>query len=143
MRMIFLFSALFVLTSCSTQRVVNFKYDEVSKILKNRFVTNYDEFKQSKPKVTERPGELSLYFESPVDFFYGVEVTLGARKLDCRNTSVSAWIIEDHRTFWGYTGRNRDMEKDLLDVIQRRLRTGEWQRMPWRAKKEVKTKKRM
>ena len=138
MRNAFLFSALFVLTSCSTTRTVHFKYDVVSRVLKDRFVKNYDEFKQSKPKVTERVGGLTLYFESPVNFFYGVNVTLGAKRSEDDNQTVlSAWIIEDHRTFWGATGRNQSMEKELLGIVEQRLKDGKWQRMPWRPIKKI------
>lgn len=136
MRNVFIFSALFVLTSCSTTRTVNFKYDEVSKVLKEHFVENYDEFKQSKPNLKESSGALTVYFESPVDFFYGVKVTLGAERIDNEKTDVSAWIIEDHRTFWGYTGRNKKLEKEFLDVVEKRLKSGKWQRMPWRPGKK-------
>ena len=144
MRNVFLFSALFALTSCSTTRTVNCKYDVVSKVLKDRFVKNYDEFKQSKPEVTERAGGLILYFESPVDFFYGVNVTLGAKKSkDENNTVLSAWIIEDHRTFWGATGRNKVMEKQLLGIVEKRLKDGKWQRMPWRPVKKRVNRERL
>lgn len=139
MRNVLLFSALFVLTSCSATRTINFKYDEVSKVLKDRFVKNYDEFKQSKPNVTEKGGKLTLYFESPVDFFYGVNVTLGAKRSEDENKTVlSAWIIEDHRTFWGATGRNKVMEKQLMGIVEKRLKDGKWQRMPWRPVKKKK-----
>ncbi|MCK5845715.1 MAG: hypothetical protein KAG97_13460 [Victivallales bacterium] len=125
--------ALFM-TACSTTRVVDFKYDDVSALLKKRFVSDYDEFEQTKPTVTEKPGDLRLSFESPVNFFYSVKVTLGADRLDVGKTKLATRIIEDHRGFWGYSGRNKKMEKSFLDILEERLKTQKWKRMPWRLK---------
>jgi hypothetical protein len=122
------------LTACSSTRRFSCRYDEVASVLKDRFVENYDEFQQTKPEVNEKTGGLRIYFESPVDFFYGVRVTLGAEKVDDDTTSVFTRIMEDHRTFWGYSGRNKELEKSFLDIIGKRLSGGAWDRMPWRLK---------
>ena len=138
MRLFALIVGTLFIAACSTTRNVHCEYAKVADVLKKRFVFGYDEFKQTKPEMKETPGVLHLYFESPVDFFYGVNVSLLAKRIDDENTSVSAKIIEDNRTFWGYTGRSKELEKSFLDVIEKRLNGEPWEPMPWRRKKKDK-----
>ena len=122
-----------VLTGCATARTIPYPYDDVASALKQRFVDKRDRFDHTKPKVSETKDTISISFDSNVDFNYAVSVKLTARRAIERPSEcdVTAKIVE-HLRDWEFRSRSEEMEKLFLECLEKRMKTGRWEEMPWR-----------
>ena len=127
--------ALFVFTGCATSRGLSYPYAEVTAVLKNKFGGKKDMFDHTVTDISETKDELTISFDSNVDFDYAVSVKLTASRLGGASDkcAVSAKIVE-HLRDWQYQARSERMENLFLDVLEKRMATGRWDELPWRRK---------
>jgi len=146
-KMIFLIPMLCLLCSCFQGEPINYPFNDVSSVLKEKFINDKDKksFDYTKPESEETPDYFYIYLKNKIDFFLVVLTEIKLKKQD-EKTSLIMIRINEHDRQWNYSTREEKMEKDFLQCLQKRLETGKWKDLPWdikykRRKDEFKFKK--
>jgi hypothetical protein len=123
---------LFLLCSCFQGQPINYPFDEVSNVLKEKFINDKDKksFDYTKPELEEKPGYLYIYLQNNIDFFLVVLTAIKLKKQD-EKTSQIMIRINEHNRQWNYSLRKEQMEKDFFKCLEDRLKTGKWKNLPW------------
>jgi len=136
MKKIFLIPILSLLVGCGTTKTYNYPYEKVAEVLKEKFVVNQDDFLKSKPEVNEADDTLDISFVSDFDFYFSIGVDISLKSENAKVSIVRAKVTEFYKS-WGYESRSIKMEKQFLDSLDKKLKTGKWEKLPWEKKKEV------
>ena len=127
---------LLFLCGCGTSRIYNHPYGQVAGILKARFVKKQDDMAVEKPVVNESDGSLEITLMSNFDFYFGIGTEIALERKTPDTSKVTVTVTEYYKS-WSYRSRNMEMEKEFLDILETRLKTGKWDRLPWQKRKEV------
>ena len=138
MKHIYLFLILILLVGCGTTKTYDCRYEEVAKVLKDKFVVTHDEFLTSKPVVYEKGDVLEISFGSNFDYYFSLGIDISLKSKNAKVTIVKVKVMEYYKA-WSYESRSKKMEKQFLDILGKRLETGKWEKLPWEKKKEVNT----
>ena len=126
------------LAGCGTPRTFDYSYDKVANVLKDKLVKHHNDFITTVPVVEESGENLEVSFEAVVDFYFSIGVDISLKSKNAKTSIVTAEIIEYYKS-WSYQSRNKKMEKEFLNILAKRLKTGKWERLPWQKKEEINT----
>ena len=121
---------------CGTVQTIPYPYKTVSDVLKEKFVKKYDAFTTTKPQVTETPGTMEILFSVDVDFYFSITPLITIKKKSEKETELVIKVTEYFKS-WSYQSRNKKMEKEFIATLQKRLKTGKWETMPWKKKENI------
>ncbi len=121
---------------CGTVQTIPYSYKTVSDVLKEKFVENGDAFATIKPQVTESKGEMEILFSVDVDFYFSITPMITIKEKSSKETYITIKVTEYFKS-WSYQSRNKNMEKEFIATLEKRLKTGNWEKMPWRKKENI------
>ena len=127
---------LLILCGCGTSRVYRYPYGVVAGVLKDKFVKHQDDMSAEKPDVSESDGAFDISLMSNLDYYFGIGTDISLERKTPDTSEVTVTVTEYYKS-WSYRSRNMDMEKEFLDILEKRLKTGKWDRLPWQKKKEI------
>ena len=121
------------LVGCSTGRKIPYSFENTTTAVKKRLAQQNKLLRSAKPTVVETKDKLTVSFNSFVDYYYSVwsEIVVVRLKDDPNACEISAKVKEQFHS-WGYQARSEKMEKQLLDCVEQRMKTGKWEKLPWR-----------
>ena len=129
--------ALFI-SGCSTSRTFEYPYPVVASALKEKFGKD-DDFNMVRAKMEDDDNAMNIAVISNVNFDFSLDAAITAEKKGDKETAVTASVTEHYRK-WDYNSRNELMEQEFLDLLEKRIKTGKWEQLPWEKKKELKKK---
>jgi len=124
-----LFSIL-LFSSCFQGRPINYPFKQVSKVLKDRFVRDKQDFDYIAPEIEEEPGYLYMYLQHKIDFYLVINTAI-TLKTDNKSGSQIMVKIKSLNRKWSYNLPEKEMEKEFYNILLARLRSGKWTMMPW------------
>ena len=127
---VFLLPMICLLCSCFQGQPINYPFDDVSSVLKQKFMEEDKTFLLKPPALEEKPDYMSIYITKNIDFFLILQTEIKLKKQD-EKTSQIMIRIKEHDRQWNYSLRQEDMEKDFFKCLQERLKTGKWKNLPW------------
>ncbi len=124
-----------VLAGCSTSRKIPYSFEATTAAIKAKLAKNNKLLQSVKPKVQETPDHFQVSFDSFIDYYYSVwsEVAVTRLKDDPNACEISA-KVKEQLNGWGYQSRSNKLENELLDCVEQRMKTGKWEKLPWRRK---------
>lgn len=138
-KIIFLIPLVCLLCSCFQGQPINYPFNDISSVLKQKFMEGDKSFQPVLPTLEEEPGYMYLYLTDNIDFFLVVNTEIKLKKQD-EKTSQIMIRINEHNRQWNYSLRQEDMEKDFFKCLEERMQTGRWKRLPWEIKYKTKQK---
>lgn len=136
MKQLLLLPILIILVGCGTSRTYDYPYETVAAVLKDKLIVNHDDFKNKKPVIYDTDGILDIYFESDIDYYFSIGTDISVRSKNAKTSTVTAKVIEYYKS-WSYQSRSKKMERQFLDILGKRLKTGKWEKLPWEKKKDI------
>ena len=122
--------AILLLSSCFQGRPINYPFKQVSKVLKDRFVRGKQDFDYIAPQIEEEPGYLYMYLQNKINFYLVVNTKI-TLKTDNKSGSQIMIQIKELNRKWSFSLPQKEMEKELYNILLARLRSGKWTMMPW------------
>ena len=133
-----LFSAVLAacfLAGCATKRTIPYSFEATTAAIKERFAKENKLLQSIKPKVEETNDRLDVSFDSFIDYYYSVSSEIAVSRLEgAPNACEVSTKVREHLNGWGYQSRSNKLEKQILDCIEQRMKTGKWEKLPWRRK---------
>ncbi len=122
-----------LLAGCATKRTIPYSFEATTAAIKAKLAKNNRLLESIKPKVQETPDHFQVSFDSFIDYYYSVwsEVAV-ARLKDNPNACEISAKVKERLGGWGYQARSETLEKELLDCVEERMKTGKWEKLPWR-----------
>ena len=127
---------LLFLVGCGTVKTIPYPYEKVADTLKDKFVKQDDEFATTKPQVTETPKQMEVLFSVDVDFYFSITPMITIKKKGDKETEIVVKVTEYFKS-WSYQSRNKKMEKEFIATLEKRLKTGKWETLPWKKKENI------
>ena len=127
---------LLFLVGCGTVQTIPYPYKTVADVLKGKFVKKYDAFTTTKPQITETPETMEILFSVDVDFYFSITPLITIKKKGDKETEFVIKVTEYFKS-WSYQSRNKKMEKEFIATLEKRLKTGKWEIMPWKKKENI------
>ena len=97
-------------------------------------------FQAVSPELDEKPGYIYMYIHDNIDFFLVIRTKIKLKKNEDATSQIMIRINEYNRQ-WSYSKRVKDMEKAFFQCLEKRMKTGEWDPLPWHVKYKTKRKK--
>jgi len=114
-------------------RTLNYPYPEVAKVLKDKFAKKDDDFKAKKTLILDSESKMELSFDVKFDFYYAILADISLEAKDSASSLITIKLTENFKS-WSYKSRNKKLEKKFMAVLEKRLKTGKWEKMPWKNK---------
>jgi len=114
-------------------RTLNYPYPEVAKVLKEKFAKKDDDFKAKKTLLSDSDSQMELFCDVKFDFYYAILADISLEAKDTNSSLITIKIIENFKS-WSYKSRNKKLEKKFMAILEKRLKTGKWDEMPWKNK---------
>jgi hypothetical protein len=130
MKIISILSLLILLTGCGMTRTLNYPYTEVAEVLKNKFAKSDDDFKSKKTLISDSDNAMELLLDIKFDFYYAIIADIDLKAKGSHSSVITLTITENFKS-WSYKSRNKKLEKKFMAVLEKRLKTGKWDAMPW------------
>lgn len=133
MKIIYILPFFLLLIGCGMTRTLNYPYPEVAKVLKDKFARQDDAFKPNKSLILDTEKKMEILYDEKFDFYYALVADMTLEEKDSKSSQISLKITENFKS-WSYKSRNKQLEKKFLAVLEKRLKTGKWDELPWMKK---------
>lgn len=90
-------------------------------------------FQAVSPEIEEEPGYMYMYIQDNIDFFLVIKTKIKLKKGDDTTSEIMIRINKYNRQ-WSYSKRLEDMEKEFFQCLNKRMKTGKWDPLPWHVK---------
>ncbi|HPO90559.1 MAG TPA: hypothetical protein P5239_07035 [Victivallales bacterium] len=121
----------FLVSSCSSYRLIAYKYDDVVMAASEKFnVNEWTEFYTKKSSAKEKPGKKVIF--THYDWSYhDYKIMCQVEILNEKGIAEVYVFVRDWNNWLSPLTYNPSYARKVLDLLEKRMQDGTWSPMPW------------